>query len=345
MSQPDNTDTEPGLKAPETRSRTAQRVWLKVATATIVVAVISLLSICTIAPPLSYNTRSTTELVVQNASSVWQPIPAHEPFAFQKRDDWWDKKVKKGHWLPQAQWTDFAALEQNGWETEQWTLDKPGDNPFLKAIRALKIRTVLQIFGLSQRSTTPSAWTEMDHDHPASEASYQNLFSLADGVLVADFNYSPDYQIKLNELDVTAPALTQWSDIVFLDWQELHHQAGSSEEQKRKIQHFLRIKIRNEETVSTARAARNGGVRTGGQERPPGYPGWEWKIHEEAAEAIMGTANGAGTAYFLVQHKAYFGLKGLDSIRAFDCTEDEEDDFEMCLDFHVVDGPVVMRED
>lgn len=127
----------------------------------------------------------------------------------------------------------------------------------------------------------------MDHDHPASEASYQNLFSLADGVLVADFNYSPDYQIKLNELDVTAPALTQWSDIVFLDWQELHHQAGSSEEQKRKIQHFLRIKIRNEETVSTARAARNGGVRTGGQERPPGVS----TVDQASAKVSRSTAN------------------------------------------------------
>ena len=138
ISQSDDPDIEPGQEQEQTRSQSGDVLWwLKVTTTTLVVIIIALLAIISISPPAPYETRSTTKPVGQNLTV--QEISSAVPFAFQKRDDWWDKKVKKGHWLvclmnmkvedvkPQSPWSEFAALQQNGWDLQQWTLDQPGN--------------------------------------------------------------------------------------------------------------------------------------------------------------------------------------------------------------------------
>lgn len=93
------------------------------------------------------------------------------------------------------------------------------------------------------------------------------MFNVAEGVIAAEQNYSPDHQIIVQELEgVQAPSLKQWSDLVFLDWQELWRRTGQTE---RNVEHFFRGSIENEDTLRFIRAARNGGDPNGPEQRPP----------------------------------------------------------------------------
>ena len=56
--------------------------------------------------------------------------------------------------------------------------------------------------------------------YPATQATYSNSISLADGALLAEYNYGPGYSIKATGGKGMAPPLARWSDVVFLAWKQ-----------------------------------------------------------------------------------------------------------------------------
>lgn len=47
------------------------------------------------------------------------------------------------------------------------------------------------------------------------------------------------------------------------------------------------------------------------------YPGTVFSMTSDAGKAIMGTPNGGGVAWFLVDHKNQLGVKEVESVRVF----------------------------
>lgn len=106
----------------------------------------------------------------------------------------------------------------------------------------------------------------VDNYHKKTRGSYRNMFNLVDGVITGEDNHSPDYHIQRSKKEKQAPPLKQWSDLVFIDYQELQHQTRQTGE---KIEHFIRNSIENKETLDVIRAARNDGLPNGPEQNPP----------------------------------------------------------------------------
>ncbi|KAK4619728.1 hypothetical protein CLAFUW4_11683 [Fulvia fulva] len=229
---------------------------------------------------------------------------------------------------PQTPWKDFAAIKDNGWNFARDEFEDQADfdqkNNYCLAFEDLGISSNYQNF------------IPVDNYHKKTRGSYRNMFNLVDGVITGEDNHSPDYHIQRSKKEKQAPPLKQWSDLVFIDYQELQHQTRQTGE---KIEHFIRNSIENKETLDVIRAARNDGLPNGPEQNPPELS-WEWNIAEKGAHAIMGTANGAGVAYFLAQHKDAFGIRSVDRIHAFNCHDRGDEKFYMCLYFHVAEGPL-----
>lgn len=96
------------------------------------------------------------------------------------------------------------------------------------------------------------------------------------------------------------PALEQWSDVVFLQWQKY---AGAN---IRNLAWCFRANIRNDDTRSWVIEAFSKSQRTS-------IPDFSKKVvfpmTTEYGLAILGTLNGAGCGYLVAQHKDQLGVK------------------------------------
>lgn len=139
---------------------------------------------------------------------------------------------------------------------------------------------------------------------------YQSLFNWVDGIIIADNNISPENQSP----DLPAyPQLSQWSDVVFLQWQQRNSIAGTD---IANIRYFFRAHVVNEDTQDKVmmalrlRAQQTGATAT--------WPSWAtrqtFSMDTDSGKAILGSKNGSGGAFFLAQHKAQLGDKQITEV-------------------------------
>lgn len=109
------------------------------------------------------------------------------------------------------------------------------------------------------------------------------------------------------------PPLHHWSDIAYLQWLKTSTSASSPVPLPAPIKFVLRLKIQNVDTYSILNkiTARHG--LTG---YPP-WPGIVLDIESDEGKAVLGTPNGAGVAWLLIQRKKELGHKRVEKVTFF----------------------------
>ncbi|KAF2170461.1 hypothetical protein M409DRAFT_19282 [Zasmidium cellare ATCC 36951] len=105
----------------------------------------------------------------------------------------------------------------------------------------------------------------------------------------------------------TVPELSQWSDVTFLQWQEL----TKDNDMLDKLQYVAHHVITNKPTEHIMNHVTNGKLDEAT------VPGYSFNLGTDAFAALLGTPLGAGPAYLLAQHKKQLGWKTIQSIRIF----------------------------
>lgn len=133
--------------------------------------------------------------------------------------------------------------------------------------------------------------------------NYYNTYNAKDGVILANRNFSPADQSPAAQL----PNLQKWSDVVWYFWemscQEENVGVGN-------LNYIFRVQIVNDNTnfiVSKALGSTSVDV----------WPGKEFSMDMDQGKALLGTPNGGGVAWFLINHQAQMGTKTIKSVNVF----------------------------
>lgn len=75
------------------------------------------------------------------------------------------------------------------------------------------------------------------------------------------------------------------------------------------------------------------------------FPGKTYKVMAEKphqALALLGTPDGRDIAAFVLSHKEFFGVRGIDRVNVFSSCREWNGDklYEWCMYMHVTDGPL-----
>ncbi|KAE8378405.1 hypothetical protein BDV26DRAFT_292222 [Aspergillus bertholletiae] len=148
--------------------------------------------------------------------------------------------------------------------------------------------------------------------YEASGSSYQSVFNVNAGMIVADNNYSPEYEKPHWPKEAFVP-LKQWSGVVFLLWERV------AMDDAKDLRHIFRCAVTNPQTLSIMRKApgeddnfdywnKYGPMKRGGRTFRPGSIEYY---------ALLYSPNGRGIGWMLAQHKSQLGLRTVSSITIF----------------------------
>ncbi|WQF82575.1 hypothetical protein CDEST_07589 [Colletotrichum destructivum] len=167
-------------------------------------------------------------------------------------------------------------------------------------------------------------------------AKYANVANPRAGAFVFDSNWSPKYKLaEGGKGDI--PDLDTLSDIAYFQWQQSCNAVGVATSSLKVI---FRSHVIYAPTFNTVVEA----IRGAGYKE---VPGWDERItfSMESREglAILGSANGASTAWFLIQHRAELGAKKIKEVVVWDYYggfrfDTKMDDTVLNLRFTVVDA-------
>jgi hypothetical protein len=271
-----------------------------------------------------HKTEDTVALLGDLAIRHWTRAPS----------DTYDSSLMRGVMLqcrlhndpesePPSEWPDYGALDFYGWETAG------GQEYRIEA----GLATVYQDLGLS---TAPAAnlrhryehnrATEHDgREYPETDADFTNIFNVDGGAIIADLNMGSDYMIqKQTQQGITFSGevvpLKQYSDVVFLAWQ---HAAGNK---ANGLKYIIRKGILNQETKDVVVQI----LQQRGVANQP-WPGLKIPMSDRDALALLGSPNGRGAAWMLIQHKKELGWKSFSDVTIF------ANGRELCLCFWIQD--------
>ncbi|KAF2167265.1 hypothetical protein M409DRAFT_22692 [Zasmidium cellare ATCC 36951] len=233
-----------------------------------------------------------------------------------------DEDLESTH-SPQSSFTDPKDLDKarHGWTYSRVAIADHGDDFLSDTVHSTKSQANGIIY-------------------PVSWGTYQSLFNLRDGVIVATTNYGPAFQNGNLELGIPSHKLVplrQWSDLVFLALQKTIAEVGTGS--VKGINHVFRHNLINDE-MKEKLAMITGGTDI--YDYPGKWPGLSYPITETQALAALSTANGKGVAYLLGTHKSQMGIRAIDRVNIFNCPGlyGGEEGPQWCLYLHVVDGPL-----
>jgi hypothetical protein len=129
----------------------------------------------------------------------------------------------------------------------------------------------------------------------------------------------------------TVPALKQWSDIIYLPWMELHTPTSGTKVSD--LKYIMRTPCVNPTTQLVVTEVLK---RTGKQLGP--WPGATFSADTKEGNALMGTPNGHGVGFMLVQHKKQLGNKVVEKITVFQDAGKKQPRPPSLL-FHIKDTP------
>lgn len=132
--------------------------------------------------------------------------------------------------------------------------------------------------------------------------NYYNTFNPKDGVILANRNFSPaDY---MSNPKAQLPDLQKWSDVNWFFWEM------SCQEEKvgvENLNYVFRVQVVNDNTNFVVSKAL-------GSTSVDAWPGKEFNMDTDQGRAILGTPNGGGVAWFLINHQAQVGTKTVKSV-------------------------------
>ncbi|KAF2005965.1 hypothetical protein P154DRAFT_559633 [Amniculicola lignicola CBS 123094] len=222
-----------------------------------------------------------------------------------------------------SRWTDFpASFEHWGYSTREekafCDMDET-DYGVQRALRGLGASTKREdwvCYEVSHGDRTNGAPNLNDQTYKIGDRVYRVTGAYAaiainkkDGILIFRQRYSPWYASRERNPPVPAsdiPDLKQASDLTWGLWQM--HASGA------KLRYIFAWEIKNDDTRAAVRRA----IKTKGANNIlKEYPGQLHNMEDESALALLGTPNGVGTAYFLIQHKAALGNARVSKVRIF----------------------------
>lgn len=144
------------------------------------------------------------------------------------------------------------------------------------------------------------------------------LCNHTDGVLIAHSNHSAPHVAALQDPDeLLFPPLYHWSDIAYLQWLMTSTFASSQTPvvtpSPAPIKYIFRLSIHNVKTYSVL----NHIMEKSGRSTYDAWPGVTFDIDSEEGKAILGTPNGAGTAWLLIQHRRELGHRKIEKVTVF----------------------------
>ncbi|KAF1932409.1 uncharacterized protein M421DRAFT_403266 [Didymella exigua CBS 183.55] len=123
------------------------------------------------------------------------------------------------------------------------------------------------------------------------------------------------------------PKLRSSSDLAFGLWNRVPAPNGQ------KIEKFMSVNIVNEDADEIIKRA----LKKVNVDEVEGWPGTDFDTTTDAGKALLGSPNGLGAAYFLLQHHKQLGsAKSINKVKVVTC---EDDGGDPCLIFYV--GPVL----
>lgn len=148
----------------------------------------------------------------------------------------------------------------------------------------------------------------ISNDAQPSEAYYYSIVNIEDGVILADSTMSPREATTCGNPE---PDLQTWSDVMFLQWQELFATSRSTSSISN-LNYIIRHNVINDDTVDYVLKALN---------KPADFDDWSqikdgvtWYPHDDEFKAILTRPNCRGGFWFLVRHKPQLGIKRITEI-------------------------------
>lgn len=154
--------------------------------------------------------------------------------------------------------------------------------------------------------------------HEMNLATWLQIVNEDDGLLIALHNESPMQKLREENLPMhNAPDLAHWSDAAYLQWKMCTSENA-------RLDYVLRHHV-----INTAINDANAGERFE-RDNPP-WPGRTYSTDTAEGQALLGTPNGCGVAYMLIQHRQELGHRKVGAITIFDFMG------EMMMLFRIVD--------
>ncbi|KAL1844146.1 hypothetical protein VTK73DRAFT_2641 [Phialemonium thermophilum] len=220
-------------------------------------------------------------------------------------------------------------------EIEGWSRVDDGQVPYFKnyldgAFAGLGIRKniVSQSWVNDNRGYVYADPTDPDVDEvptpngEITEAQFYNSFIVADGVVIADRNLNVNNAMQRRlgsgwkDFGYTVTHIQQWSDAAWMQWSDAcqFHDGDVSN-----VRYIFRSWITNRVTQGLVFQA----LRNSFPGAAPTIGTWGSRLtltqaeHGDAFYAVLGSPNGAGSAYFLLTHKSKLGVKTIDKVDVF----------------------------
>jgi hypothetical protein len=208
-----------------------------------------------------------------------------------------------------------TLLEEWGYIRSVHPYDALEDNDFLEAMSLLNLTAKDQSTALWMRDQHDESVTRGGIEYWPTSGDFSSWVDRANGLLIAENNHSPAAIVAESGDDSwPLPKLKHWSDVVYLQWTDPRLQHLTNDLRK-----VVRLRIENTETLAViARVVGEHHANNGTTEHRRLYDtGLTLDVETEAAIALLGTPNGSGVAWLLIQHKHRLGWKVVDSVTLF----------------------------
>ena len=217
---------------------------------------------------------------------------------------------------PSTSWTSYSSLADWGWDL---TRDDAQNYDFVAAkLVGVDVGTLengIKMSWVHARATNhmytdPKTGISSLQSFKPTNADFSNIFYPATGIILANSNYGPAYQIEagLASQDPWPAAslvvkLRNWSDVTFLTWQSL-----TTPEQRAGLRWIFRRIIRNKETQNIiGMVAKKRGVgevnkaKVGPGWKAPLWPGMLVRAGEQGFNVLLTGPNSKGAIWLLTQ--------------------------------------------
>ncbi|KAJ5899320.1 hypothetical protein N7495_004064 [Penicillium taxi] len=206
--------------------------------------------------------------------------------------------------------TKFSDFEKWGWQAEERPLR-------ISNLYETNLASII-LDGLGVKDDD-LIYIEIAHDetvivdgvtYALTGAHYDNMYDVHDGLIIVNDIQSPGAVNRECPVDHLTK-LQRWSDVSFLQWQEL---CRSRQHSVKKLNHVVQTLVTNPITESVLCKALGETENTNWEKYKDGLI---LDSKGDAFTAVLGTPNGSGTAWMLIQHKDQLGLKKVSQITVY----------------------------
>ncbi|PYI09412.1 hypothetical protein BO78DRAFT_438028 [Aspergillus sclerotiicarbonarius CBS 121057] len=221
-------------------------------------------------------------------------------------------------------WTDYGALETWGWDL--WPLYTEGSYEGVLDKYMSEQLDMENEGGRAVEHRQTKDVTVEDIFYPQSGARYADVYYPKQGLIVADEIFGPRSNKAIGQRRQPYVELSQWSDVAWLNWANLADNVKT-------LSTVIQFSVAN--PVSEAVIEKIRGDRT-----IPGYKKpWEFPAGSDDFNALLGTPNGFGAAWLLINHKgtSQLGIKTIKSVSLFRSKDPLGGDPVINMAFEIVD--------